>query len=105
MNGCCGDSVQVGETAPQVRKSGAMRRVRDLAGWAAPGAALALVPKCPACIAAYIALATGVGVSMTTAAHIRVALISVCTAALTFVAARRFTRFAGSAYAMFNRSN
>jgi hypothetical protein len=103
MNGCCEDSSQVTETASSARSIGSMRRLRDFAGWVAPGAALAIVPKCPACVAAYIALATGVGVSMTTAADIRIALIAACVAALAFAGARRFAWFAGTAHALLNR--
>jgi Flp pilus assembly protein TadB len=104
MNGCCGNSTSEPDTASRGAVEHA-RRLRDLAGWIAPGAALAMVPKCPACIAAYIALATGVGVSMTAAAYIRFALISVCVAALAFVAARRFTRVTQSSHPLLNRAN
>jgi Flp pilus assembly protein TadB len=99
MNECCPESAPSSEAPPPVS------RLHELARWIAPGAALAIVPKCPACIAAYIALATGVGVSMTTAAHIRIALIAVCVSALAFAAARRLTRFAGSMHVVPNRSN
>jgi hypothetical protein len=64
----------------------------EAARWAAPGLGLALVPKCPACVAAYIAAATGVGISMPTASWLRFGLQVVCTGALAFAAARAGAR-------------
>jgi len=46
-----------------------------LAGWLGSAAGLALMPKCPACIAAYLALGTGVGISLSAAAHLRTAFM------------------------------
>ena len=46
-----------------------------LAGWVGSAAGLALMPKCPACIAAYLALGTGVGISISAAGHLRTALM------------------------------
>jgi hypothetical protein len=43
---------------------------------------LALVPKCPMCVAAYLALATGLEISIVTAEWLRLAVIGVCAALL-----------------------
>jgi len=54
------------------------RATRTKQGFAAslvPGGALLLLPKCPACLAGYIALGTGIGVSVATAAYLREALV------------------------------
>jgi hypothetical protein len=64
------------------------RRARGAAAWALPSVALALVPKCPMCIAAYLAIGGGLGVSLTTAAHLRTALIWLCWSVLVLLAAR-----------------
>ena len=43
-----------------------------------PGAVLVLLPKCPLCIATWIAASTGVGVPFMVAGGIRPALIITC---------------------------
>ena len=65
---------------------------REAAGWIAPGIGLALIPKCPMCVAGYVAAVTGVGVSMSVAAHVRTGLLVLCVGTLTFAAARAVTR-------------
>ncbi len=72
--------------------AGGLRRGRELAGWVLPTATLALMPKCPACIAGYIALFTGIGVSLTVATFLRWALVILCVSSLTYVANRRLRR-------------
>ena len=68
-------------------------RGAEIAGLLVPGAMLALLPKCPACVAAYVALATGLGVSFSAAAYIRTSLVIVSISVLLFVAARRGLRW------------
>ena len=62
---------------------------RTAAGWVIPGLGLALMPKCPMCVAAYVAALTGIGISFPMAAGIRWGLIALCVAALAFVAGRQ----------------
>jgi len=64
-------------------------RVVELLSWILPTATLALIPKCPACVAAYIALATGIGISLPAAAYLRASLVVVCLASLLFIVVRR----------------
>ena len=61
-------------------------RARSAAGMLIPGGALLLIPKCPLCIAAYIAAFSGLGVSVTAAAGIRYALITACVLAIGYFA-------------------
>lgn len=50
-----------------------------------PTLILALLPKCPACFAAYVALGTGISLSVAAASILRTLLIGVCVATLVWV--------------------
>jgi membrane protein implicated in regulation of membrane protease activity len=68
------------------------RRFVDLIGWIVPGAVLALVPKCPMCFAAYIALWTGIGLSLSAAIYLRASLLVVSIALILFLGVRSARR-------------
>lgn len=64
------------------------RRSLGLTTKIVPAAILAVLPKCPACLAAYVALGTGVGLSLTAATYIRLSLVVLCVASLAYFAAK-----------------
>lgn len=68
------------------RASHGWKRIASAASWLLPSTALALMPKCPACFAAYFAAATGLGLSVSTAAQFRYATIFACVALLAAMA-------------------
>lgn len=79
--------------AGENRTRRAARRTRGPAAFALPSVALALVPKCPMCIAACLAIGGGFGISISTAAHLRTAVVWLCWSALVLLATRVAMRF------------
>ena len=71
-----------------------VRRVREMFAWGVPGTLLVLMPKCPVCLAAYVAVWTGLGLSLSTAAWLRWGLLSLCVASLLYLIVERVHRLA-----------
>jgi len=64
----------------------------EAVGFVTPGVAMALLPKCPACLAAWLALATGVGLSAEAAGILRTLLLILSVAPAILLAARARSR-------------
>jgi len=84
---CCQSTTQESDKAP--RPASCWRRGGEVAGWIIPSATLVLLPKCPICVAMYVALFSGVGISVASATHLRTALMVACVAALLGLALKR----------------
>jgi hypothetical protein len=60
---------------------------RGLVGVIFPSAVLVLLPKCPVCIAAYVAMGTGIGLSFAAATYLHTAVIILCALMVSYFAA------------------
>lgn len=69
------------------------RRAREAAGWIVPGALLALMPKCPMCLVAYVALYSGLTMSCSSAHLLMRLLTALCIGTLTLCVVRRVVNF------------
>ena len=69
------------------------RRLLNFVGWIVPTAILALIPKCPACVAGYAVIGTSVGFSLSAFAQLRLALILLCLVSLSYVGTRSVLYF------------
>ena len=69
-----------------------LRVKRHCAGCVLPAVMLALLPKCPACLAAWVALGTGVGLSIPAAGILRVLLVILGFTPLIWMAANAVRR-------------
>jgi hypothetical protein len=101
-NGCCKVAArEAGQETTEKRIFGSNRprptfvqRFLENAGWIVPGAILALLPKCLACVATYAVIGTGVGLSLSATTYLRTLLVLLCVTSLLYLAARRMRRFA-----------
>jgi hypothetical protein len=96
MGRCCSNNTATdGRPVRRAPHSGPLRsrlaRTRSALAWALPIATLALVPKCPACVAGYVLLFTGIGVSLPVAGGMRWALMVLSVTAITWLLVRSVT--------------
>lgn len=87
MHCCCSEAEQAPHagadcSSPPPLHAITRRRFTPLLGGAISLTTLALLPKCPACLAAYTLLFTGLTLSLSTASFLRWLLLASCLAAL-----------------------
>lgn len=91
---CCsvvpagGSKAAAGEVRDQRTRNG-LARAGKVGSWLGPSALLVLLPKCPMCLAAYLALA-GIGVSVELAAWLRTSLMLACVMTIGILLMRSF---------------
>jgi hypothetical protein len=68
------------------------RNFWECAGGAASIGVWVLMPKCPVCLAAYVALWTGLGLSFATAQYVRWSLLLLSATALHYLVAKRLAK-------------
>lgn len=88
----CGCACRQRALSGEPEKRRLARRMRGTAGWALSGAGLVLVPKCPMCLAAWLAIGGGFGVSLTTAAYLRTGVVWLCWSVLLALTVRAVQR-------------
>lgn len=68
------------------------RRAKGAGEWGVPALVLFLLPKCPMCVAAYVATFTGIGLSIEAATWVRDSMLAVCALTMTVLAVRMLRR-------------
>ena len=84
---CCQRELHTSRDARQQRTW--PRRAREVAGWLVPGALLALMPKCPMCLVAYVALGSGLTLSRSSEHILMRLLTALCIGTLALCVVRR----------------
>lgn len=84
---CCHWKARPGHHARQQKTR--LGRAREVAGWLVPGTLLALMPKCPMCLVAYVALCSGLTISCASAHVLMRTLTALCIGTLALCIVRR----------------
>jgi len=74
------------------RPTGLLGRAWQNIQWLFPVTLLVLMPKCPLCVVAYVALFTGIGITVSTAGWIQILMPVLCLSLLAYLAVRHWRR-------------
>jgi hypothetical protein len=74
------------------RRIGFLRRVWRGIQWAFPATLLVLIPKCPMCVVAYVAIFSGIGITVSTARWIQILMLMFCLTSLAYLAVKHWRR-------------
>ncbi|QDV26377.1 hypothetical protein Q31a_47510 [Aureliella helgolandensis] len=85
MSHCC-------ESASKDKSKPLTHKVRGFLAWLLPSVVLVMMTKCPACLAAYVALWTGLGPSLSAATNLRRAMILLGALSLLFLSVKPLSR-------------
>src|SRR5438552_3792469 len=69
-------SADAREAEPEAAAEGP--RAQRSSQWLFPATLLVLIPKCPLCVAAYVALFTGIGINVATARCLPILMLAIC---------------------------
>jgi hypothetical protein len=75
-----------------LKKKKVISRYVEFVKMLTPAVVFAIIPKCPVCLAGYIALGTGLGLSVTTATYVRIILIILCILSLLYFVIKHVRR-------------
>jgi hypothetical protein len=78
------------EAQPAAGRGSAARPWRSAGSCVGSGAMLVLLPKCPMCLAAYLAVWTGAGIAVPVAGYLRFVMAAIFVVSLSFLVVRRF---------------
>ena len=85
---CCGRQAEIGGSNDAKPTPGLLRRAWRGVQWLTPAALLVLMPKCPMCVTAYVALFTGVSITVPAARSIQTLMLVFCLTSLAYLGAR-----------------
>ena len=87
-----GTSEQDQSEVKDLKKKKIISRYVEFVKMLTPAVVFAIIPKCPVCFAGYIALGTGLGLSVTTASYVRIILIILCILSLLYFVMKHISR-------------